>query len=155
VRKRQNVFCFWLLWVIVGIMCGSFLAGQGVDHSDPVKVANFVLNAIYYNDAPSIVLAMDPEQKKLYDPLTPYKRQELERSIEKDKEKIGKNTTVSELRACTTLSGKPGIAGQIRKKGDELYVIILSQEGELYYYDTILTLLPKAYKDLKLIKKVK
>lgn len=153
-RRRHSVL-FWLLWVIVGLVPGSFLAGQGVDHTDPVKVANFVLTAIYYKDAPSVVQAMDPEQKKLYEPLTVYKRQELERNLEKDKEKIGDTKEVSELRACTTLSGKPGIAAQIRKKGDELYVIILLQEGELYYYDTILTLLPKAYKDLKLIQKVK
>ena len=61
---------------------------------------------------------------------------------------------VSEIRECTTFSGKPGIAAKVRQKSGELYVIVLSKVDNLYYYDNLLTLAPEAYNGLKLIKKL-
>ena len=140
--------------LIVFLVFSSLLVGQEPDLSDPVKVANDVLNFIHSDNAEGILAVMDPDQKQAYLPFTPDKRQEILRVMGKDKEKVGKVKTVSEIRECTTFSGKPGIAAKVRKKGSELYVIVLSKVDNLYYYDNLLTLTPDAYKELKLIEKL-
>lgn len=141
--------------LLMGILFFSpILVGQEPDLSDPVKVANDVLNFIQSGNAEGMLAVMDPDQKQAYLPFTPDKRQEILRMIGKDKEKIGRVKTISEIRECTTFSGKPGIAAKIRKKGGELYVIVLSKIDDLYYYDNLLTLTPDAYKNLKLIRKI-
>lgn len=141
--------------LLVGILIFSpLLVGQEPDLSDPVKVANDVLKFIQSDDAEGMLAVMDPDQKQAYLPFTPDKRQEILRMIGKDKEKIGKVKTISEIRKCTTFSGKPGIAAKVRRKSSELYVIILSNVDNLYYYDNLLTLTPNAYKKLELIKKI-
>jgi hypothetical protein len=141
-----------LLMII--LVFSPLLAAQEPDLSDPVKVANDVLNFIQSDDAEGMLAVMDPDQKQAYLPFTPDKRQEILRVIGKDREKIGKVKKVSEIRACTTFSGKPGIAAKVRQKSGELYVIILSKVDNLYYYDNLLTLTPDAYKKLKPIKKI-
>ena len=142
--------------LLMGILVFSpILVGQEPDLSDPVKVANDVLNFIQSVDAEGMLAVMDPDQKQAYLPFTPDKRQEILRVIGKDKKKIGKVKKVSEIRECTTFSGKPGIAAKVSKKSGELYVIILSKVDDLYYYDNLLTLTPDAYKKLKLIQKIK
>lgn len=141
--------------LLIGIFIFSpFLKGQEPDLSDPVKVANDVLNFIQSGNAEGMLAVMDPDQKQAYLPFTPDKRQEILRVIGKDKEKIGKVKEVSEVRECTTFSGKPGVAAKVRQKSGELFVIILSKVDDLYYYDNLLTLTPDAYKNLKLIKKI-
>jgi hypothetical protein len=141
--------------LLIGIFIfNPLLAAQEPDLTDPVKVANDVLNFIQSDNAEGMLAVMDPEQKQAYLPFTPDKRQEILRVIEKDKEKIGKVKEVTEIRECTTFSGKPGIAAKIREKSSELYVIVLSKENDLYYYDNLLTLTPDAYDKLKLIKKI-
>ena len=136
------------------LVLNPLLVGQEPDLSDPVKVANDVLNFIKSNNAEGMLAVMDPDQKQAYLPFTPDKRQEILRVIGKDKEKIGRVKTISEIRECTTFSGKPGIAAKVRKKGGELYVIVLSKVDNLYYYDNLLPLTPDAYKELKFIKKI-
>ena len=130
------------------------LIAQEPDLTDPVKVANDVLNFIQTDNAEGMLAVMDPEQKQAYLPFTPDKRQEILSVFEKDKEKIGKVKEVTEIRECTTFSGKPGVAAKVRQKSSELYVIILSKEDKLYYYDNLLTLTTDAYDKLKLIKKI-
>jgi hypothetical protein len=141
--------------LLMGILViNPLLVGQEPDLTDPVKVANDVLNFIQSDNADGMLAVMDPDQKQAYLPFTPDKRQEILRVIGKDKEKIRKVKTISEIRECTTFSGKPGIAAKIRQKSGELYVIILSKIDDLYYYDNLLTLTPDAYKKLKLIRKI-
>jgi hypothetical protein len=147
---------FGISVLLMGFLVFSpLLVAQEPDLSDPVRVANDVLNFIQSDNADGMLAVMDPDQKQAYLPFTPDKRQEILRVIGKDKEKIGKVKEISEIRECTTFSGKPGIAAKVRQKSGELYVIILSKENNLYYYDNLLTLAPDAYKKLKLIKKIK
>ncbi|UCH93735.1 MAG: hypothetical protein JSV88_26185 [Candidatus Aminicenantes bacterium] len=153
--QRQYVFFFLPLLVIFCFIPVSFLAGQDIDLADPEKVANHALIAIQEGDADAMLQVMDPEQKKMYLPLTPDKRLGLQKMMENDKEKIGRVKKVSEIRECTTLSGKPGAAAKIRQKSDELYVIILANQDNLYYYENLLTVTPDVYRNLKLIKKVR
>jgi hypothetical protein len=141
-----------LLFLIAVLVSSPGLKSQEPDLSDPEKVANDAINFIQNDNAEGMLSIMDPDQKRAYLPFTPDKRQEMIRMINKDKEKIGKVKRVSEIRECTTFSGKPGIAAKVRKKSGELYVIILSKQDNLYYYDNLLTLTPDAYKKLKLIK---
>jgi hypothetical protein len=143
------------VWLMGFLVFSPLLVAQEPDLSDPVRVANDVLNFIQSDNADGMLAVMDPDQKQAYLPFTPDKRQEILRVIGKDKEKIGKVKEISEIRECTTFSGKPGIAAKVRQKSGELYVIILSKENNLYYYDNLLTLAPDAYKKLKLIKKIK
>ena len=151
---RQFAIFETVVLLIVFLVFSSLLVGQEPDLSDPVKVANDVLNFIRSDNAQGMLAVMDPDQKQAYLPFTPDKRQEILRVIGKDKEKVGKVKTVSEIRECTTFSGKPGVAAKVRKKGGELYVIVLSKVDNLYYYDNLLTLTPDAYKELKLIEKL-
>jgi hypothetical protein len=151
---RQFALFKTVVLLIVILIFSSLLVSQEPDLSDPVKVANDVLNFIHSDNAEGILAVMDPDQKQAYLPFTPDKRQEILRVIGKDKEKIGKVKTISEIRECTTFSGKAGIAAKVRKKGSELYVIVLSKVDNLYYYDNLLTLTPDAYKELKLIEKL-
>jgi hypothetical protein len=152
---RKKFVLLETMILLMGILIFSpLLAAQEPDLTDPVKVANDVLNFIQSDNAEGMLAVMDPEQKQAYLPFTPDKRQEILRVIEKDKEKIGKVKEVTEIRECTTFSGKPGIAAKIREKSSELYVIVLSKENDLYYYDNLLTLTPDAYDKLKLIKKI-
>jgi len=152
--RKQFAFLAAVMLLMGSLVFNSLLVAQEPDLTDPVKVANDVLNFIQSDNAEGILAVMDPEQKQAYLPFTPDKRQEILRVIEKDKEKIGKVKEVTEIRECTTFSGKPGIAAKVRGKSSELFVIILSQEGNLYYYDNLLTLTPDAYEKLKLIKKI-
>ena len=150
--ERQLVL-FVLFSFLTGILIfNPFLIGQEPDLSNPETVANQVLNFIQTGNAEGMLMVMDPDQKQAYLPFTPDKKQEMLRVIEKDKEKVGKVKKVSELRECTTFSGKPGIAAKVRRKSSELYVIILSKQDNLYYYDNLLTLTPDAYKKLKQVK---
>lgn len=150
--ERQLVL-FVLFSFIIGIfVLNPLLIGQEPDLSDPETVANQVLNFIQTRNAEGMLMVMDPDQKQAYLPFTPDKQQEILRVIDKDKEKVGRVKKVSELRECTTFSGKPGIAAKVRRKSSELYVIILSKQDNLYYYDNLLTITPDAYKNLKLVK---
>lgn len=146
---------FGISVLLLGILVFSpLLVAQEPDLTDPVKVANDVLNFIQSDNAEGMLAVMDPDQKQAYLPFTPDKRQEILRVIGKDKEKIGKVKKVSEIRECTTFSGKPGVAAKVRRRSGELYVIILAKIDDLYYYDNLLTLTPDAYNNLKLIKKI-
>lgn len=153
--QRQPVFFFLPLLVICCFIPVSFLVGQTIDLTDPEKVANQALIAIQEGDTDAMLQVMEPEQKKMYLPLTTVKRLGLQKLMESDKEKIGRVKTVSEIRECTTLSGKPGVAAKVRQKSEELYVLILANEDNLYYYENLLTVTPDAYNNLKLIKKIK
>lgn len=146
---------FGISVLLMGILVFSpLLVAQEPDLTDPVKVANDVLNFIQSDNAEGMLAVMDPDQKQAYLPFTPDKRQEMLRVIGKDKEKVGKVKKISEIRACTTFSGKPGVAAKVRRKSGELYVIILANIDNLYYYDNLLTLTPDAYNNLKPIKKI-
>ena len=117
---------FALFRISVLLMCilvfSPLLVAQEPDLTDPVKVANDVLNFIQTDNADGMLAVMDPDQKQAYLPFTPDKRQEILRVIGKDKKKIGKVKKVSEIRECTTFSGKPGVAAKVRRKSGELYV---------------------------------
>jgi len=152
--RKQLALLETVMLLMGTLILSSLLAAQEPDLTDPVKVANDVLNFIQSDNAEGMLAVMDLEQKQAYLPFTPDKRQEILRVIEKDKEKIGKVKEVTEIRECTTFSGKPGVAAKVREKSGELYVIILSKENDLYYYDNLLTLTPDAYEKLKLIKKI-
>ena len=141
--------------LLTGILVFSpLVVAQEPDLTDPVKVANDVLNFLQSDNAEGMLAVMEPEQKQAYLPFTPDKRQEILSMIEKDKEKVGKVKEVTEIRECTTFSGKPGVAAKVREKSGELFVIILSKQDNLYYYDNLLTLTPDAYDKLKPIKKI-
>ena len=132
---------------------GVLLLGQSVDHADPIRVANYALGLIRVGDVDGLLEIMAPDLKKGYIPFTPEKREELQGIVHKDRELIGKFKEVTEIRECTTVGGKPGVAGRIWKKSGEVFVIILVKEDNLYYYESLLTMTAKAYKDLNLIKK--
>jgi len=151
---RQFALFETVVLLMAILVLSPLLVGQEPDLSDPVKVANDVLNFIQSDNAEGMLAVMDPDQKQAFLPFTPDKRQEILRVMGKDKEKIGKVKKISEIRECTTFSGKPGVAAKVRKKGSELYVIVLSKVDNLYYYDNLLTLTPDAYKELKLIQKL-
>jgi hypothetical protein len=154
--KRPGVyFVLFALFVSGFLDFNYFLAGQEIDQTDPVTVANYVLKLSLVGDVDGIRAMMHPDQKETYTPFTSEKREQLQKQVANDREKIGKVTEISEIRELTNFSGKPAVAAKIRKKSAEVYAIVLTKEENLYYYDRFLTLGAKAYKKLKLIKKTK
>jgi len=154
-KLRKKLTLLETVILLTGILVFSpLVVAQEPDLTDPVKVANDVLKFLQSDNAEGILAVMDPEQKQAFLPFTPDKRQEILNMIAKDKEKVGKVKEVTEIRECKTFSGNPGVAAKVREKSGELYVIILSKQDNLYYYDNLLTLTPDAYDKLKPIKKI-
>ena len=154
--KRPGIYFILLTFGICGCLgINSFLEGQEMDRSDPVKVANYVLKLVMVGDVDGLRAMMHPDQQETYTPFTPERREQLLKQVENDREKIGKELEVSEIRELENFSGKPAAAAKIRKKSGDVYVIVLTIDKNLYYYDSFLTLGAKAYKKLNLIKKGK
>jgi len=154
--KRPGIYLVLLILGVSGFLgINCFLAGQEMDRSDPVTVANYVLKLILVGDVDGLRAMMHPDQKETYTPFTSERREQLQKQAANDREKIEKVLKISEIRELANFSGKPAVAAKIRKKSSEVYVIVLTKEENLYYYDSFLTLGAKAYKTLKLIKKAK
>lgn len=154
--KRSGVYFVQFVLLLCGFLgFDYFLAAQEMDRTDPVKVANYVLKLILVGDVDGLLTTMHPNHKETYMPFTPERREQMQQQVANDREKIGKVLEISEIRELTNFSGKPAVAAKVNKKSDEVYVIVLTREGNLYYYDSFLTLGAKAYKKLKLIKKAK
>lgn len=154
--KRSGIYLVLFALLVSGFFnFNYFLAGQEMDRSDPVTVANYVLKLILVGDVDGLRAMMHPDQRETYTPFTPERREQLQKQAETDREKIGKILEISEVRELANFSGKPAAAARIRKKSGEVYVIVLTKDENLYYYDSFLTLGAKAYKKLKLIKKAK
>ena len=146
-----SIICFLLIG-IHGFT--SILSGAEIDRKNPVAVANAFLEAVHNNDYNTIITLMSSEQRKEYETIMKRSPEDIEKIFSKDKKKAGKVKQVTELRKITTFSGKPGIAAKVKKKGRETFVIILSQEGDEYFYENSLTVTSKLYKQLAFIQKV-
>jgi len=143
--------------LVIYLVAFSPLAAQGkpVDRTDPVKVANYILNALHADDYGAIISLMEESRKKEFMPLSPDSLAEAKELFRRDKGKLGDIIRISELRELTTFKGKPGVAAKVKKKGDEVFVIILGRDGSSYYFEDNYTLSSDLYKKLKFIKKVK
>jgi hypothetical protein len=148
-------FVLFALLVCVFFDFNYFLAGQEIDRSDPVRVANYVIKLIIVGDVDGLREMMHPNQKETYTPFTVERREQLQKQATDEREKIEKVLEISEIRELGNFSGKPAVAAKIRKKSGEIYVIVLTKDENLYYYDSFFTLGAKAYKKLNLIKKAK
>lgn len=151
--RKITVLLFVLVTCLVAV---SPLSAQEktVDRTDPVKVANFVLNALHADDYGAIISLMEESRKQEFMPLSEDSLAEAKELFRRDKGKLGKKTKISELRELTTFKGKPGVAAKVRKKGEEVFVIILGRDGNNYYFEDNYTLSSDLYKKLKFIKKV-
>lgn len=154
--KRPRVYLVLFTLLASGFLAFNyFLAGQEMDRTDPVTVANYVLKLILVGDVDGLLAMMHPDQKETYTPFTPERREQFQKQVANDREKIEKVFEVSEIRDLANFSDKPAVAAKIMKKSGEVYVIVLIKEENLYYYDSVLTMGAKAYKKLNLIKKAK
>ena len=154
--KRPGLYIVLYALLICGFLAFNyFLAAQEMDRTDPVTVANYVLKLILVGDVDGLLAMMHPDQKVSYTPFTPERREQFQKKVANDREKIEKVFEVSEIRDLANFSDKPAVAAKIMKKSGEVYVIVLTKEENLYYYDSFLTLGAKAYKKLNLIKKAK
>jgi hypothetical protein len=154
--KRPGVYFVLFALLICGFPgFNYFLAAQDIDRTDPLRVANYVLKLMLVGDVDGLLTMMHPNQKETYTPFTPERREQFQELVAKDREKIGKVMEISEIRELANFSGKPAVAAKVNKKSDEVYVIVLTREENLYYYDSFITLGAKAYKTLNLIKKAK
>ena len=154
--KRSGIcFVLFVLLVCTFFDFKYYLAAQEMDRTNPVTVANYVLKLILVGDVDGLLAMMHPDQKETYTPFTPERREQMQKQVANDREKIEKVFEISEIRELPNFSDKPTVAAKIMKKSAEVYVIVLTREENLYYYDSFLTLGTKAYKKLKLIKKAK
>lgn len=154
--KRPGLYVVLFTLLVSGFLAFNyFLAAQEIDRTDPVTVANYVLKLILVGDVDGLLAMMHPDQKETYTPFTPGRREQFQKQVANDREKIEKVFEVSEVRDLANFSDKPAVAAKIMKKSGEVYAIVLIKEENLYYYDSLLTLGAKAYKKLNLIKKAK
>ena len=154
--KQPGTYFVLFALLVCGLLgCNDFLAAQDMDRTDPGAVANYVLKLILVGDVDGLLDMMHPARKESYTPFTPEKREQMQNQVAQDREKIGKVMEISEIRELENFSGKPAAAARVNKKGDEVYVIVLTREENIYYYDSFFTLGAKAYKALKLIQKAK
>jgi len=141
--------------IALTLNAGVYAQAPQLDRSDPAAVANAFLEALHVENYSFIIDLMPKAQMEEYRTIAANNPTDINRIFGKDKEKAGKKTRVTELRKMTTFSGTPGIAAKVWKKGKEVYVIILSKEGDKYCYENSLTVTSKLYKDLTFIQKVK
>ncbi|MGE5343603.1 MAG: hypothetical protein ACM3SY_19210 [Candidatus Omnitrophota bacterium] len=152
--RLRHVLYVMVMFQLV-LFPGQLLNGEEPDRSDPVKVANHVLQSIRSGDYETVINLMNPEQQKEYLPITPENRAEIERIFNRDKKNAGNTKQISELRKVTTVRGKNGIAAKVNKTDDAVFVIILAFEDNKYYFDTTLMLSRSVYNKLEFVKKVK
>lgn len=153
---NRNVPVVFFVMVICSVAFLSLSAQENtVDRTDPVKVANFILTALHTDDYGAIISLMEESRKKEFMPLTADSLAEAKELFRRDKGKLGKKTRISELRELTTFKGKPGVAAKVKRKGDEVFVIILGRDGNSYYFEDNYTLSTNLYKKLKFLKKIK
>ena len=145
----------YLLLISTLVCFAVVVEAQHLDRSDPVAVANAFLKYLNAGDYPSIIKLMPEEQQKEYSSILSNSPKDMDRIFNKDKKKAGNKTRVTELRKITTFSGKPGIAAKVKKKGQEVFVIIISKEGDNYCYENSLSVTTNLYKELTFIQKVK
>ena len=154
--KQPGAYFVLFALLVCGLLgFNDFLAAQDMDRTDPGTVANYVLKLILVGDVDGLLDMMRPAQKDSYTPFTPEKREQMQNQVAQDREKIGKVMEISEIREMADFGGKPAVAARVNKKADEVYVIVLTREENIYYYDSFFTLEAKAYKALKLIQKAK
>ena len=146
--------CSYTILSLAVFFLGFVLALTAGDRTDPEAVARDLLKAMQENNLDAIFEIMEKDKQKHFSPLTPENRQALETIVKKDMEKIGANAKVTELRKCATLSGKPAIAVKVGTAEDEVYVFILSKEGDIYSFSTTQSLSSRFYNNLELIKKI-
>lgn len=142
-----------ILYVSVVTFSAAVVPLYPVDRNEAMSLANYALALIRVNDVDGLLEIMDQDLKKDYLPFTPEKRDNFLAQVQKEAEWIGEVLNVSEIRACTTPSGKKGIAAKIRKKKKEVFVLMISEKDGVYYYESIHALDVKSYKKLTLIKK--
>jgi hypothetical protein len=133
---------------------GLVSTSWAVDRTDPGAVAGHLLKAMQENNLDAVFEIMAEGEKKHFSPFTPENRQALEAMVKKTMEKIGEKAKVAELRKCATLTGKPGIAVKVGAAEGEVYVFILSKEGDNYSYVSFQTLSDRFYNSLVLVKKL-
>lgn len=154
--KKPGVYILFFVVVVSAIIVISYyMRAQEMERTDPVTVADYVLKLTMVGDVDGLRGMMHPDKKASYTPFTSEKREQLQQEAASDREKIGKETKISEIREYATTNGKPAAVAKIRKKSGEVYVIVLTREQNIYYYDSFHTLAAKDYKKLTLIKKAK
>lgn len=140
-------------YVLVVTFCATSVPLYPVDRGDAMSLANYALALIRVNDVDGLLEIMDDDLKKDYLPFSPEKRDNFLAQVQKEAEWVGEVLKISEIRECTTPSGKKGIAAKIRKKKKEVFVLMISEKDGIYYYESIHALDVKTYKSLTLIKK--
>lgn len=151
-KRRHLILRAKLVWWIVGVCFygftsfNSFYIYGAVDHTDPIAVANGFLEYLRDNNIEAIVGLMIGRQQEEYQAMMQSNRDDVARIFNNYKKKIGKVTKVSDLRKMTTLSGKPGVAAKVKKKGGEVFVIILSKDGVNFYFENCLSYTAQRFK---------
>jgi hypothetical protein len=154
--KKHSICVFVLLILLSGFFgFTSQVMAAELNRKDPVAVANAFLESLQAKDYTRIISLMPEDQRKEYQEIMDRDPLDIEKIFSKDRKKAGKATRVTELRKMTTFSGRPGIAAKVRKKGREVFVVILSKEGDIYSYENSLSVTSRLYKELVFIQKVK
>lgn len=133
--------------VLAGSGSGS---GQPVlDRKDPVMVANGIITAIRSDDLDTLVTFFNETNRKKFGvPLSPEQRKKMEKYLVKSKRQIGDVQKVEEAREKSP-DPKPEVVVKIRVDGGEVFVVVLSREGEEYFFEDINSPSTESYEKLK------
>lgn len=159
-HKLNPIPCVILLFVILGLT-GLLSAKQTqttpqeIDRTDPLKVASAVLTEIKAGNYDGLINLMSSERQEEYRSYSDKRRQQAIQLLERDKKKVSKVKQITELRKLNKYRGKECIVANIKKTEDEIFVIIISNENNSYYFEDTLSLITSVYDKLELIKTVK
>ncbi len=147
-------------YIYVGIFVTAFLFFPCIDipvlaveQNDPGILANHILALIRVNDCDGLLEIMDNDVKNDFLPFNFDNRQKLQDLISSFIAQIGKVEKVSDLKVCTTPKGKPGVAAKIKKKDDNVLLIILSKTDNVYFFENCDLLPLKTFKEYLPFKK--
>lgn len=155
-KKISLAVFFCVLLPIIGLCAGENKIEDKtstLDKTDPVKVANYILQAFHNQDVDAVAQVFNAANRKKFLPLTPESRERMMEFIQEEKETIGAIKKVSEIRAAPSFMGKGAVVAKIRRIGDEVFVIVLTKEEKGYFLEDINSPSIKMYNELTLIKR--
>jgi len=122
------------------------------DNKNPEKLCNYILYALHNCDIDGLSKTFNETNKQKFLPLNSKNKKRI-RSICAEESRVIKGISkVSELRKGPSFMGAGSIIGKIQTIGNEVFVIVLTREGNTYAFEDINSPSVRMYSRLQLIK---
>ncbi len=118
---------------------------------DPRQVANIILKSIHEGDIETIIKYFNSTNKRKFSPLDEKNRTRLKKHFESELKSIGDVVEVEEIRQAPSYVGEGAVVAKIRQVENEIFVVVLTKEGDDYVFEDINSPSVKRYGQLKLL----